>query len=58
MTGHAEELALEKLAVIEHERRADELWRQRNYAESLYERTQARYARANVAEMESREQRS
>ena len=52
MTGHAEELALEKWAALEHELRAGRLWVERNYAESLRESARAKQARAHIAKLE------
>jgi hypothetical protein len=51
-SGLAEELALERLAVAEHEASAAALWRARRYGPALAERAAAAAARARVRTLE------
>jgi hypothetical protein len=51
-SGLAEELALERLAVAEHEQRAAELWRARRYGPALAELAAAASCRAHVRTLE------
>jgi hypothetical protein len=50
--GLAEELALERVAVVEHDAAAAALWRARRYGPALAERAAAVAARAHVARLE------
>jgi hypothetical protein len=50
--GLAEDLALERLAVADHERAAGELWRVGRYEESARERAEALAAWARVVRLE------
>jgi hypothetical protein len=51
-----EELALERIALVEHEQRATSLWRARRYEAARAEQRAADEARAYVDELEQRGQ--
>jgi hypothetical protein len=51
--GFQEELALERLAITEHEQEADDLWRQGRYDRAWQERCAASAARQRVKELEN-----
>jgi hypothetical protein len=52
--GLAEELALERLAVVEHDAAAAALWQARRYGPALAERAAAAVAHARVRSLEAR----
>jgi hypothetical protein len=49
----SEELALERFAVIEHERKAEQFWQQGNFSEYMRERLLEVDARAHVRQLEA-----